>query len=349
MECKVIKCRPDDINYINPRIEIVFQVSKIPYNYVVYQANANLKLNDSNKTLASCNGLISNEQDLLPNQESKPIDITFSFSISKKALKEIDLYRKRNDNTKGEVIFEIYALLSIISSTIDIQKMVGRIEKLEQARSGDSSQESSFKARIIPPNNEYGTLLKLIPLCELRCEHKIDGNTWLYDFSPKLGAGEYEIIEFPKLKMEDANEKFKVALNFLEEARKNLYALNVGPSLTSLRGSIEKFNSVLVQLGYPPINKKRTVPNYKEIFTDNKNIADLACNLQHQLYTASSTSQYPGTPHGPANPEGSNGDSGEKYIIERYEVESMISMAYSLYKMVFERLKSIENEKGGCD
>ena len=109
----------------------------------------------------------------------------------------------------------------------------------------------------------------------------------------------------------------------LDKAKDKLYKdLDIGASLTTLRNSLKKFLEFVDGQG-----------RFEKLFQDNKNISDLADVLQKKLYGAASRSEDSSAPHaGGANVEG-------------YEVESMIFMAYSLYKMTFDRInrnKSLE-------
>ena len=161
----------------------------------------------------------------------------------------------------------------------------------------------------------------------------IKASDWVNDYAPKLGLGEYEIIEIPKLKAYGQTEKFKDALKALEDSKKQLYSLSNGSSMTALRNSLKKFNSVLVVLGYKKKDSKnRDVPDYSKIFPENENIANLADELQRDLSGSSSRGD-----------ESTAAHTGLK--IEGYEIESMIFMTYSLYKMVFEKLQEKEESE----
>lgn len=151
-------------------------------------------------------------------------------------------------------------------------------------------------------------------------EGPIKSSDWVHDFLPKLGLGQYEIIEVPRI--ETAGVLGDI-LKMLDEARDKLYkSLDIGASLTSLRNSLKKFLDFVDNLG-----------GFKELFQDNKNISGLAEALQGNLYGASSRAKESSAPHAGGA------------IVEGYEVESMIFMAYSLYKMTFDRIninKSLE-------
>ena len=151
-------------------------------------------------------------------------------------------------------------------------------------------------------------------------EAPIKSSDWVHDFLPKLGLGQYEIIEIPRV--ETAGDSGGI-LTMLDKAKGKLYKdLDIGASLTTLRNSLKKFLEFVDGQG-----------RFEKLFQDNKNISDLADVLQKKLYGAASRSEDSSAPHaGGANVEG-------------YEVESMIFMAYSLYKMTFDRInrnKSLE-------
>ncbi len=163
-------------------------------------------------------------------------------------------------------------------------------------------------------------------------EHTIKSSDWVHDFLPKLGLGEYEVIEIPKIKPESNKNMFKDSLSKLETAKNELYILNIGSSMAALRNSLKSFSDDLVNLGYEKKNERgKSEVDYNKIYGDNKNIALLAKDLQQRLYGASSSLNDDTAPH-----------SRQTHIMDGYEAESMIFIAYSLYKMVFEKLKGEE-------
>ena len=165
-----------------------------------------------------------------------------------------------------------------------------------------------------------------------KLEHVIKSSDWVHDFLPKLGIGEYEIIEIPKIKPESNENLFKDSLSKLETAKNELYILNIGSSMAALRNSLKSFSDNLINLGYGKKNEKgKSVVDYQNIYGDNNNIALLAQDLQQRLYGASSSLNDDTAAH-----------SRQTHIMDGYEAESMIFMAYSLYKMVFEKLKGEE-------
>ncbi len=156
----------------------------------------------------------------------------------------------------------------------------------------------------------------------LKIDWQIKSSDWVHDFLPKLGLGEYEVIEIPGI---IERESLGDVLKMLDEAKDRLYkSLDVGASLTSLRNSLKKFNEFVTRNG-----------GFEKLFFDNKNITDLANDLQVKLYGAASRSEDSTAAHA------SNG-----MRVEGYEAESMIFMAYALYKMVFDKIKSINNGGG---
>jgi len=152
--------------------------------------------------------------------------------------------------------------------------------------------------------------------------YTIKSSDWVHDFLPKLGIGEYEIIEVPKL---EETDEIKDILGDLDTARNKLYNdLDIGASLTSLRNSLKIFLEFVKNRG-----------GFEKLFDDNNNIIELDKNLQERLYGATSRSEESTSSH----------KGGAK--VEGYEAESMIFMAYSLYKMVFDKIKS--NETRGAE
>ena len=147
----------------------------------------------------------------------------------------------------------------------------------------------------------------------------IKASDWMNDFLPGLRIGEYEIIEIPKI---NETEDLTDIMSMLNTAKQKLYRdLDIGASLTSLRNSLTKFNEFVKEYG-----------EFDKLFNDNPNISNLAKELQKMLYGAASRSQDSTTSHaGGVNVEG-------------YEVESMILMAYSLYKLIVDRIKSNRGE-----
>jgi hypothetical protein len=144
----------------------------------------------------------------------------------------------------------------------------------------------------------------------------IKASDWVHDFLPILGMGEYEIIEMPKIN--ELQEDMADGINMLNEAKRKLYAdLDIGASLTSLRNSLRKLKEFIDKNG-----------GFEKLFDDNRNIIDLTKELQKSLYGATSRSQDSTASH----------TGGAK--VEGYEAESMIFMAYSLYKLVIDRIKS---------
>jgi hypothetical protein len=150
-------------------------------------------------------------------------------------------------------------------------------------------------------------------------EWPIKSSDWVHDFLPKLGLGQYEIIEIPRVETAGG---FGDILTMLDEAKDKLYkSLDIGASLASLRNSLKKFLEIVNSEG-----------GFKKLFHDNKNISSLAEALQNKLFGAASRSEDSSAPHAGGA------------IVEGYEAESLIFMAYSLYKMVFERIKGNDTD-----
>jgi hypothetical protein len=180
----------------------------------------------------------------------------------------------------------------------------------------------------VESNNSYIS----IKIEKKKLEYIIKSSDWVHDFLPKLGIGEYEVIEIPRIKPESNENLFKDSLSKLETAKNELYNLHTGSSMTALRNSLKSFSDDLINLGYGKKNEKgKSEIDYQKIYGDNNNIALLAQDLQQRLYGASSSLNDDTAAH-----------ARQTHIMEGYEAESMIFMAYSLYKMVFEKLKGDE-------
>jgi len=129
--------------------------------------------------------------------------------------------------------------------------------------------------------------------------------------------GEYEVIEIPKI---TDMENFKSTLKNMDAAKQKRYQdLDIGASMTSLRNPLRKFQQSVKNKG-----------GFKKLFDDNDNIRVLAENLQKNLHGAA------------PRPEDSIAYHYGGATVTGYEAESMIFMVYSLYKMVFEKLKGDE-------
>ncbi len=358
--------------YIEPKIRVGIRINMIQAWQVIYHATGALKINE--KIIDKSGYLAKIDQYLyttLQKRENIPsLDIEFDFNISKKALNEIDLYRRKESNKKKCVEFTIEVHLDIIESNIVISHIreirfgpynnsykpdqlpsiskgvqellaVHKSEPMDVSAlyyvQGDNYIPPRNDMNILSANNNDRSLLKLSHL-DLTVNHIVSSLDWLMDFAPKLGAGEYEIIEIPKLKADSSNNKFKKSLDNLETAKKKLYELEIGSAQAALRNSVKSFNEALIDLGYVKTNKDgMNEPDYTKIFKNN-NISQLADSLQSKLYGAASRGPEATAPH-----------AASETLIEGYEVESMISMVYFLYKMVFERLKEDEGLRGGLD
>ena len=190
-----------------------------------------------------------------------------------------------------------------------------------QTQTGSYSQNKTnlnlISSTGLGPNSGYLT----IKTEKITLETTIKSSDWIHDFLPKLGIGEYEIIEIPKVK--ETND-LSVILQRLDDAKDKLYKdLDIGASLASLRNSIREFKEFVKGKG-----------EFEKLFDDNNNLKVLTKTLQENLYGAASRSEDSTSAHA----------GGAK--VEGYETESMIFMTYALYKMVFDRIKSKDNRGG---
>ena len=307
--------------YIEPKLRAAVRINEILGYQVVYHVAGILKING--KIIDKYDSILENNKQLLyekPDSSQSSLDMIFDFNISKKALDEINLYRKQAHNKKREVKFTIEFYVEYMASPINTYNM----------REGNVS-----KYLLSTPDYDKSLILKLSSE-HFTVEHTINSSDWLLNFAPKLGAGEYEMIELPKLNIDNSDKNFKSALEHLETAKKELYELRIGSSQTALRNSIKAFNKALMGLGYAAKDEKgHDKADYAKIFSNN-NMSQLADSLQKWLYGTSSRGSESTAPH-------------VGIQIEGYEVESMIFIAYSLYKMVFERLKNDEISGGGLN
>ena len=211
----------------------------------------------------------------------------------------------QQDDTDNSVLLSFTCVLD--ANTINI---------LNTARKSESKGDVLLQAEItiVPLITQNGYMLIMHRKSVFNIA--IKASDWFHDFLPGLGVGEYEVIEMPKIDV--GQEGLKDAVDMLNEAKRKLYGdLDIGACLTILRNSLTKFNDFISKKG-----------GFEKLFDDNKNIINLAEDLQEKLHGAASRSQDSTAAH----------TGGAK--VEGYEAESMIFMAYSLYKLVIDRIKS---------
>jgi len=248
--------------------------------------------------------------------EEKDLHLEFQVELGNKVIKYINDERKSYKN--GDVLLEVIVKLLYIQNTtymVDPKKDLHLINIQEMNLLSTLGGNSQLELRNISQN----------------ITTSIKASDWINDFAPKLGLGEYEIIEIPRLNAVNIKEKFSNSLSALEVSRKYLYSLNNGSAMSSLRNSLREFNEALKNLGYRDENGKNV--DYGKIFDRNKNNEILVETLQKNLYSSSSRGEEPAAAH--------MGNS-----VEGYEIESMIFMTYSLYKMVFEKIREKEESEG---
>ncbi|MCL6015231.1 hypothetical protein [Cuniculiplasma divulgatum] len=248
--------------------------------------------------------------------QSVKYNVGFECKLDKNVLKYISDGRKAEKN--GDVVFIAEIRLIYLENRAYI------IESRVQTNLATNNTANMLSTLNGTSYLEMRTYNPQIPMT-------IKSSDWINDFAPKLGLGEYEIIEIPRLNAVNIKEKFSNSLSALEVSRKYLYSLNNGSAMSSLRNSLREFNEALKNLGYRDENGKNV--DYGKIFDRNKNNEILVETLQKNLYSSSSRGEEPAAAH--------MGNS-----VEGYEIESMIFMTYSLYKMVFEKLREKEESEG---
>ena len=249
------------------------------------------------------------------NKNSYTIDLFFQCVLNREVIRYINDTRKKARN--GDV-----------NLSVDIKLLY------LESRTFITNYKSQTSANIKLLSTHSGNPYLEIGNASASCPTPIKASDWVNDFAPKLGLGEFEIVEIPKLKNNELTKKFEKSLAALEDSKKLLHSLNLGSAMTSLRNSLSEFNNILISLGYNNTEEKnKKIAEYSQIFKDNNNIAILAQSLQENLFGASSRGNESSAPH-------------TGLAIEGYEIESMISMTYSLYKMVFEKLRAKEELKG---
>ncbi len=258
-----------------------------------------------------------NAKDATSNEINGSHSLFFDCELSQKLLKYIN--DKRKDEKNGDVILKLKISLSYLETEAQI---------ISSPNQQKVATPMGFQALYVGSGNTY----LRTGVYPFRFEIRISASDWINDYAPKLGLGEYEIIEIPRLNTVSIKEKFSNSLSALEESRKHMYSLNNGSAMSSLRNSFREFNEALVNIGYKEENGKINV-DYGKIFDNNKNIKNIVETLQKNLHGSSSRGKDSPAPH-MGNP------------VEGYEIESMIFMTYSLYKMVFEKLREKEESEG---
>lgn len=357
--------------YLEPTIEMNSSIEDIPGTQVIYRTTATLKIN--NKILDTSTALICQIQELVPVQNPSPdqtssISLKFDFNISKRTLKEIDSHRNAKANMKREVEFEVTFNILMIEAQVGvsrirkINKNTVKLRSLPVINEGLHQLDKTFKRELgeisalynIDSNNykkdskdmdmlyaganlNNSRNIMALKTVVFNKNHIIDSQTWILEFAPNLEAGECEIVELPKIKLEAKGNRYKNALDLLGTSKENLYKLNNAVALSTLRDSIDKFNIELKRGKYIKEyeeKEKKGKYNYSPLFDDNNKVKSLAENLQRKINDVCSRSEEAGVAH-----------QDTDYQIEGYEIESMISMTYSLYKMVFQKITQFQDSK----
>ena len=185
--------------------------------------------------------------------DEKDLQLEFQVELRKKVVKYINEGRKSYKN--GDVHFFINVKLLYVKSTTYI---VDPKKDLRVTNNPEMNLLSTLGGRSML---EFRNISQTI-------EASIKASDWINDFAPKLGLGEYEIIEIPRLNTVNIKEKFSNSLSALEESRKHLYSLNNGSAMSSLRNSLKEFNEALKNLGYKEESGKNV--DYSKIFDRRK-------------------------------------------------------------------------------
>ena len=243
---------------------------------------------------------------------SNTVDLFLECVLNRKVIRYINDTRKNAKN--GDVLLRAdISLLYLDSRTF----IVNLKKELKLSAQADINLLSTLNG------NSYLEVRHI----RVTIQPTIKASDWINDYTQKLGLGEFQIVEIPKLNLGNDAKIFDKSLEALEMSKKHLYDLKMGSAMTALRNSLRLFNETLINLGYTQkkANGDEEV-DYGQIFNENKNVKNLTQTLQKNLYGASSRGNDLSSPH-----------IGEQ--VEGYEIESMISMTYSLYKMVFEKLQ----------
>ena len=191
-------------------------------------------------------------------KNSYTIDLFFNCTLNREVIKYINDTRKKAK--KGDVILSADIKLLYL----DINTVIANFKPQTPANMELLSTHSGN------PYLKIEHALKSIPI-------SIKTSDWVNDYAQKLGLGEFEIVEIPKLNLGNDTKIFDKSLEALEISKKNLYDLNMGSAMTAFRNSLGQFNETLRNLGYKQkkANGDEEV-DYGQIFNENKNIKDLA-------------------------------------------------------------------------
>ncbi len=108
---------------------------------------------------------------------------------------------------------------------------------------GDAYQETRRNLNLISAGLGMDRSFISIRTAKFSIPYLIYSSSWVHDFLPKLGIGEFEVIEIPRLKDED---KFDDIVKDLNTAKDELYKdRDIGASMASLRNSLRKFKQLI--------------------------------------------------------------------------------------------------------
>jgi hypothetical protein len=356
-----------DEDFLDPAIKVILYTS-VEKNSIIYNGKAKMKIDGKILALGEFVDTDKNRDIAIrafkDNEETKGYrdQLQFSFKLTERALNFMEKKMIFDKNHKINIKFEfiLYVIHSYIqfvpileasTSTHDLEipkdspldKDLSYIKNIAKEKWPDISSISALymvyghylcntnmKLLLSRENSVSGIDGPILARDEyiITADKDIDQSEWVEEYAKKLGLRSYVFIAIPKPSLNPANDAFDEALKALKEAEDKLYNnFNVGSALSALRNSINKYNEGLKKLiGGPDVKKSPKEEDYKKIFP-NKDISVLIYNLQQSIYEIGSKNDDYGAPH-----------QNSEYPVELYEVESMIYMAYNIFRITFESI-----------
>ena len=230
------------------------------------------------------------------------------------------------------------------------------LEYIEQRRRANEYREARLQLRIrfleihglhsnsLQPINIFGTsayALKDGKVLFSALQHlesvdfRIDAIRWSKEFLPSLGLGSYLIIEMPALNTRELPvkvlERLDKALKALETARTKLHIdLDPASALTALRNAIVEFCFALKPLGLSQSKGPSCFFIHDKLaeLLGRKELADIVDEVYKTLKNLTSVGSEATQPHMAASP-----------TPEPYQVESLIILVTSLFKLVLDTIR----------
>lgn len=167
-------------------------------------------------------------------------------------------------------------------------------------------------------------------------DFRIDAIRWGKEFLPSLGLGSYLIIEMPALNTRELPvkilERLDKALKALETARAKLHRdLDPASALTALRNAIVEFCFALKPLGLSQSKGPSCffIRDKLAKLLGREELADLVDEVYKTLKNLASIGSEATQPHMAASP-----------TPEPYQVESLIILVTSLFKLVLDTMRA---------